>query len=217
MEYILLTVLDLPNRDQEMPWHTNNLEIARKFETFYKKKSKTPKEDIQDTPINTLKDQLEEFIKKYVVTNKYIWCKRVEHTGSIYEGLKINDGLEFDLMFVMHGGKQFEIKKIPERPGYAYLHQKKEQRRKTLFNKLLVKKESTNASTNIFILSPEKVISKFQSTVQKFLDQHKEDGVVKKLRRHGPAIQLDVTEGGSILYSVDLVPSYEIIDEGECF
>ena len=48
-------------------------------------------------------------------------CKKIEYTGSSYEGLKITeDGLEFDVMFIMDG-KDIEIIELEKYPGFASL------------------------------------------------------------------------------------------------
>ena len=36
-------------------------------------------------------------------------CSRLEYTGSAYEGVKVNNDLEFDFMVILEGGRQLEV------------------------------------------------------------------------------------------------------------
>lgn len=56
-------------------------------------------------------------------------CKRLQKSGSISEGLKINDQLEFDVM-IINNGENIRISNIVEYPGYAHLKLKQPSKEK---------------------------------------------------------------------------------------
>lgn len=131
---------------------------------------------------------------------KEIDCKKLEYTGSAYEGLKISsDRLEFDVMFVMDG-KDLEPKIISE--GYCNMSPKDPRDEK--YYKYL---DAGN-------LSPSKIRQKFFSLVQTFVNKYYPRKI--KVLEHGPAVQIDVQKenGTDVWYSVDLVPSYEVKYQG---
>jgi len=169
------------------------------------------------------------------------WCNRLEHTGSVYEGLKAKQELEFDVMYVMKGDR-FKFRPIPGEEGYFTVVQKQDQRQRSVLNSLLVphaildeERQQSKTKQHLatedepnhgkvaakrrgfeYVLSPKLVMEKFESTVTRFMKTYKDRKEKKKeefdymIRRHGPAIQVDVLREQEVWYSVDLVPSYEL-------
>ena len=84
---------------------------------FYNKHAKTPKEDMRKA-----RHELDIHLKRFEVElRKKGLCKKLEFTGSSFEGLKItSDGLEFDVMCILPG-KDIELIEIDECPGFANL------------------------------------------------------------------------------------------------
>ena len=165
--------------------------------------------------------------KMYAKARRNKWCIKYEHTGSVYEGVKANDDIEFDLMFVMNS-KQFEKPQANHGyPGFFNIIQKPELRRRSVLNNLLVSHPTTDDKK---FLSPELVMQRFESMVTKYLNydkQMREEHLKKNkknhhrfvVRRHGPAIQVDFyekkdnEEKEELWYHVDLVPCYIFEDE----
>jgi len=138
------------------------------------------------------------------------WCNRLEHTGSVYEGLKAKQELEFDVMYVMKGDR-FKFRPIPGEEGYFTVVQKQDQRQRSVLNSLLVPhaildEERQQSKTKQHLATEDepnhgKVAAKRRGFEYEF------DYMI---RRHGPAIQVDVLREQEVWYSVDLVPSYEL-------
>lgn len=163
---------------------------------FYDKFAKTPTKEI-----NKAKVKHEIYMKMLEVELKEEgWCKKLEYTGSSYEGLKITeDGLEFDVMFVIDG-KGLETSLIPNREGYCNLHMQEG----------AVSKLFASFGNQEGMLMPKKMISEFFSVLQRTINKLKYEKLFK-LRIHGPAVQMDVNDDkGNFWYSVDLVPSVEV-------
>ncbi|XP_066921013.1 cyclic GMP-AMP synthase-like [Clytia hemisphaerica] len=153
---------------------------------------------------------------------RHDWCKEYLHTGSVYEGLKATAELEYDVMFIMKGDKFYPVKVGEKFPCHFKLIQNPEKRQRSLLNNLLTPhqvKAKGGEGWDEMILSPSKVIQKFESVVHKYINSLKEKkkklieeekfGKVKKggkernnewlmkvddyvIRRHGPAIQVDM-------------------------
>ena len=51
-------------------------------------------------------------------------CKRLQHSGSTTEGLKVNDKMEFDVMIIARG-ENLKITNVEGHPGYVHLTIKK--------------------------------------------------------------------------------------------
>ena len=189
------------------------------FTSIDKGKQSKPKDEVK----------LAEEKKMFAKARRNRWCFRYEHTGSVYEGVKANNDIEYDLMFVMRG-EQFDVSKpFPGYPGFFNIVQKPEERRRSVLNNLLIphchmKTVITNKSKNNeedqeeeeeevknYLLSPERVLQRFESVVTKYLNEkklrkEKQEKVQKDqqrsqisrmtwdrfvVRRHGPAIQVD--------------------------
>lgn len=139
-------------------------------------------------------------------------CKRLDYTGSSYERVKVNksradEDLEFDIQVTMVGGDKLQAIPVTGHPGFARLAHK---------NFLVV---LTEALTDVKSLVrngnqlPEETARQFYSGLQKIINGNEEMSRTIKLRRHGPAIQMDVYMDDAKrhkFYSVDLVPTFEI-------
>ncbi len=127
---------------------------------------------------------------------------RIEFTGSAYEGIKVSETeLEFDCMMVLKGGENLQkVQLSPASPGYVKL--KPVSGKEADFPKIL--------DTNGY-LSSEKIKNVFFGDIQKVINNSAGLKVGVKLKKHGPAIQMDVFKSnGDRWYSVDLVPAFEV-------
>lgn len=259
------SILEIPNifyeGDKEVKsfeWHKNKVE---QMEAFYDDKGKSSKKKIQEADINSLAKGLQNYLKKRekdafkakpkegkdekaemkkmnAKARRNKWCIKYEHTGSVYEGVKANDDIEFDLMFVMNS-KRFEKQQANNKyPGFYNITQGQDQRRRSVLNNMLV---SSNDEEKMF-LSPELVLQRFESMVTKYLNHEKKTRKKHEkesyrshdrfvVKRHGPAIQVDFyknkeknqksekkedqknekkkSEKDELWYHVDLVPCYQ--------
>ena len=104
-------------------------------------------------------------------------CSRVEYTGSAYDGVKVSNDIEFDIMVIKTGETLETITRY-------------------------------NSS-----------VEDFYGTLEQLINKHREMSRLVKLRRHGPAVQMDVYRDewakaqGNAWFLVDVVPSYQI---GNC-
>ena len=127
---------------------------------------------------------------------------RIEFTGSSYEDIKVmSSDLEFDCMVMLKGGPHLG-KVTQEMPlGYSKL-------------RVLPGKENwfPKCTDNQNYLSSELVSGWFFSKLQKAVNDLRINDYEIKLRRHGPATQMDIynLRTSKLWYSVDVVPAYEI-------
>ena len=127
-------------------------------------------------------------------------CQRLEFTGSSYEGVKVNNDIEFDVMFII-SASDVEAKPLEGIPGFAKLRPNEKMQHHAQFHDILDSDKYAVA---------EKVANKFLSNMQ-ILWNNREELQKNRLSKHGPAVQMDVTkEDGSDWYSVDLTPCYEL-------
>ena len=132
-------------------------------------------------------------------------CKKIEYTGSSCEGLKITeDGLEFDVMFIMDG-KDIEIIELEKYPGFANLK---------------IKNGITNSKLLNFVdlktrfLLPHQFMKSFVKDVEGIVGKFSE-GKTMELIKTGPSACLNMFQENKILFSVDLVPAFEINNQGK--
>ena len=118
-------------------------------------------------------------------------CSRVEHTGSVWDGVKVSNDTEFDVMMIK---TEEDIQATPaSSPGYYLLK-----------------------NDNDRCISPESKVAEFCGTLQKLINNHGEMSRLVKLRYHGPAIQIDVHRDetdkrrNNVWFPVDVVLSYEV-------
>lgn len=132
-------------------------------------------------------------------------CKKIEYTGSSYEGLKITeDGLEFDVMFIMDG-KDIEIIELEKYPGFASLKIK---------NGVTHSKLQNFVDLKTRFLLPHQFMENFLKDVQGIVGKFNE-GKRMELIRTGPSACLNMFQENEILFSVDLVPAFEIDNQGK--
>jgi len=129
-------------------------------------------------------------------------CSRIEYTGSSYEGVKVSNDIEFDIMVIQTAGSR-QLTPIPaSSPGFYKL-------------KLADGESATDEFKDIVdgnrCLSPVKSVDSFFGTLQKIIDKHSDVFRNVKLIRHGPAVEMDVSRGNDApWYSVDVVLAYEV-------
>ncbi len=141
-------------------------------------------------------------------------CKRLEYTGSSYEGVKVmktpsDADLEFDIQVILNGGDKLRAVEIPENPGFFKLRHKEFD---TLRIQLQAYTDDPRLRENADQL-PERTACTFYSELQKVINSNDELRNRINLRRHGPAIQMDVYKDLSKIskfYSVDMVPTFEV-------
>lgn len=132
-------------------------------------------------------------------------CKKIEYTGSSYEGLKITeDGLEFDVMFIMDG-KDIEIIELEKYPGFASLKIK---------NGVTHSKLQNFVDLKTRFLLPHQFMENFLKDVKGIVGKFNE-GKRMELIRTGPSACLNMFQENEILCSVDLVPAFEIDNQGK--
>ena len=126
-------------------------------------------------------------------------AQHIHFQGSSYEGLKtLASELEFDCLIVLKGKAIMAAGLNPA--GYTKL--------KCNGQGLSVDKMCEDG-----MLSPQKIRNKFQSELQKSINNTGRSGYLK-LVSHGPAIQIDVYHDWGIKqdkwYSVDMVPGFHV-------
>ncbi|KAI0215608.1 hypothetical protein LSAT2_032333 [Lamellibrachia satsuma] len=179
----------------EQAWHSKP-EVTTMLQQFHEKYARQPTAAIEEAkPIHTkYTDYLAKGLKNLEI------CSRVEYTGSAYEGVKVSNDIEFDIMVIKKEGNH-TIKAVQTPiPGYYYLPE--------------------GNSSNI---SPDKNVTDFCGTLQDLINKHPEMSRLVILRYHGPAVQMDVYRSevdrtpNNVWYSVDVVLSYAAKqDQQEC-
>ena len=134
-------------------------------------------------------------------------CTRIEYTGSSYEGVKVSNDLEFDILVIIPL-KASEVHVEPSRrPGFYTLRCDQS----TRFDPRLC----DSMETDSLVLSPEKTTKSFLSTVQKIIntDDDMRAKIILKRKPTAPSIQMDVLKNRNDptpWYFVDVVPALEI-------
>lgn len=142
-------------------------------------------------------------------------CKRLQHSGSTTEGLKVNDKMEFDVMIIARG-ENLKITNVEGHPGYVHLTIKKESKgyKKSILQRYV--DNSKYLSPNIFmqkIFKQIKAIVEVEEDLEELEWETKTQVIVKK---HGPSICLTFkAENGTFLFQADIVPTIEIIRNGK--
>ena len=141
------------------------------------------------THLNQLVDDLFSHMKDHGIANEILF------QGSSYEGIKtmVSD-LEFDCLVVLEGMPYIDNDNCP-----------------TGYKKLLPSGQGLAilGMCEFSYLSPRKILSKFQSELQKSINALGRSQEMK-LRTHGTAVQIDVYRVDCLWYSVDMVPGFEI-------
>ena len=173
-------------------------DVKRQLKEFYEKHAKTPKEEMKKA-----RQELEVLLKRFEVElKKKELCKRLEYTGSSFEGLKnTSDGLEFDVMCILPG-KDVELIQIDECPGFVNLG--------FTGSAPSILKTFVEETGNVVL--PHRVVNKYISEITLILnglgEKEKERVEIKK---SGPAVCIIVKhDSGSIWFKADFVPSIEL-------
>ena len=136
-------------------------------------------------------------------------CIRPEYTGSAYEGVKVwktpsDPDIEFDVMVIMKGGEKLVA--TPVKAGYATLRLKDA-------SAVTVASVGSTMCLDASVVNTLLTARMFFGKLQRIINASANMKGKVKLIDHGPAVQMDVYEdmaGGKKLYSVDMVPTYEI-------
>ena len=141
-------------------------------------------------------------------------CKRLQHSGSTTEGLKVNDKMEFDVMIIARG-ENLKITNVEGHPGYVHLTIKEESKgyKKNTLQRYI--DNSTYLSPSIFM---QKIFKKIKAILEEEdLEEFEGDtGTQVIVKKHGPSICLTfTTENGTFLFQADIVPTIEIIRNGK--
>lgn len=173
-------------------------DVKKQLMEFYEKQAKTPKEEMKKA-----RQELEVLLKRFEVElKKKELCKRLEYTGSSFEGLKItSDGLEFDVMCILPG-KDVVLIEIDECPGFVNLG----------FAGSTPNILQTFVEETSNVVSPQRVVSKYISEITLI-----RNGLGKKekeridLKKSGPAVCIIFKhDNGNIWFKADFVPSIEL-------
>src|SRR6218665_3093080 len=196
-------------------------ELYRAFQNFHDKHAREPREKMA-MAMRIHRAYMEEIENAF---RRNGICHRLEYTGSSYEGVKVrknsdNDDLEFDVMIVIDKHKyDLQVLKDGARPGYAWLKINRGEQPSRGLDRVL---EHWNffgyiTSGDLYV-DPTKTIDIFNGELQKLINDSAQMKGKVKLRRHGPAVQMDVhpdsgmVHWGPRLFSVDLVPAYQVGD-----
>ena len=181
----------------KLAWH-DKPETTKLLREFHEKHARQPQKEIVEAKQRHT-EYTELIASELRAQGK---CSRIEYTGSSYEGVKVSNDLEFDIMVIRTAGSQ-DLTPVPARnPGYYKL-----------------KVAGVGTDPDVFkdalgdnrCLSPIKTVDRFYGTLQKILNKHSARLRDVTLRRHGPAIQMDVSRGKDVpWYSVDVVLAHEV-------
>jgi len=198
-------------------WHGDE-ELHQHLRNFHDSVGRFPKKETDEAREyhTQLTKKLEDELKK---RNK---CSRVEFTGSSYEGVKVSNNIEFDVMMIL-SVSHTDVKVEPTKhAGYFHLRASKENASKKNANKENASKETPYkenpklkkmlADKNL--VSPTKAAGAFYGNVNRYVSKTEEARQRIKLKRHGPATQLEVYkhsfEDKDPWYFVDVVPAIEV-------
>ena len=187
-------------------WY-NAQEVRQMLVTFYKEKARYlyhPRKEASEE-LNLYLNKLEAEMKK-----EGLW-DRLQHSGSTEEDLKVNDGLEFDVMCIING-KNIDITNVEDYPGFAHLSIKEG----TKGNKENILQRSVDSKCNY--LSPIKFMKEYFHQIETAVEKTEELGLKTqiKMKEHGPAVYLIFEHSsGFRKFKVDIVPTIEIKKEGK--
>lgn len=186
-----------------MPWHSDP-DVKVTLQKYHENKAKQPNDAIKQT--KAAFEALMVNFRNYLQNTNV--AERFEYVGSSYEDVRVNLPVEYDVLIVLKNGPS--LQKIScSVPGFSYFQVSNTD--KTKFDQGYFKRDTN-------ILSSRQVINKFQSFVDNWLSyirtNNQRPAGISDVRRklHGAAaIQIDAYGGGStILFSVDLVPTFEL-------
>jgi len=214
--------LSLAYQEVNLGWHHGE-RLRNAVKTFHEKYAKEPKGLAAARTVHKeIMDKINDYLRMKNV------CVNVEYTGSAYEGTQVTrspsgDDLEFDNQFILNGGNQMTATRINDAPGYVHAEIKQSSlcySRNTNsssngYGRPAYDKDTSDLKFGVFennYANSEKTAEKFFGEVQKCINNDFELRNKVKLRKHGPAVQMDVYhhKGGPRYFSVDLVPTYKI-------
>ena len=163
-------------------------EVTKLLQQFHEKYARQPMKAIDEAkPTHT------KYIKYLANELRKLGIARVEYTGSAYEGVKVSNDIEFDIMMIKTAGNVKPVQTSTS--GYYHLQE-----------------DDGRSRSHV---SPDKMVADFCGTLQKLINNHPDMSRLVKLRKHGPAVQMDVYESEvdkkqtKPWYTVDVVLSYE--------
>ena len=181
-------------------WHSGD-KLQRDLLEFHQACASFPKVPVAEAQrhhVSTMSTFRNTFQRNGVATEFHF-------TGSTYEGLKVpSTDMEFDVMVVLNGERTMRVENL--RPLYY-----------NLYCGSNINPFSKSKAPGSNYLDPDKVVSYFHGELKRVLNQYPELDRIIKLRRHGPAVQMDVyknPDGRTLFYSVDMVPAYQVGDGG---
>ena len=182
--------------------------ITKKLREYFVKNVKIAEAD-QARARRLVRDCIKDQIIEYCKQNSSLPILRTEYTGSVYERLKTEAADEVDIMVVLKTDKSL-LWGRPEvlvedvgKAGYALLKARDDSRLLSYVN-------------SEGYIDPKRLRNGwFCSLVVRAVNafnRHANSDVTLKVRYHGPAVQVDITEEQNdvLLLSVDLVPCFEI-------
>lgn len=187
----------------ETDWHTS-ADFLKQVRDFHDSHARQP----SGLPVDRAKQILNQILGKIEAEMNrqgVFICSRFEYRGSSYEGLKVaknpNDqDLEYDIMFVIEGGKDLEERNF-QTDGYARLQPKSGKESRPAFQKTI----------KGGLISAAETRNKFYGQVIKCnLDQC--DVVY-----NGPAVRINIKERGRAFFSIDLAPHYDLTGQGKMY
>ncbi|PFX19295.1 Mitochondrial dynamics protein MID51 [Stylophora pistillata] len=173
--------------------------LTQQLRRFSAEHVKINKEDTHQTK-HLVDSYLKNGVLRYIFDNSQpLAISKLEYTGSLYERLKTEAADEVDVMVVLQTDKQEVILEDAGVPGFVLL--------KLLKDDSPLKKYT---NTDGYIIPDKLRASWFFGLVQKAVNELVLQGEMK-VRSHGPAVQLDITDSNSgKKLSADLVPTFQI-------
>ena len=182
--------------------------LTKKLREYFVKNVKIAEAD-QARARSLVRDCIKDQIIEYCKQNSSLPILRIEYTGSVYERLKTEAADEVDIMVVLKTDKPL-LWGDPEvlvedvgKAGYALLKARDDSR--------LLSYANSKGYIDPKRLRNGWFCSLVVRAVNAF-NRHANSDVTLKVRYHGPAVQVDITEEQNdvLLLSVDLVPCFEI-------
>ena len=181
----------------DQPWHSGD-KLLKDLLQFHQACASFPKSQLAEAKTHFLAtaDTLRDALQKNGVSD-------FQYTGSTYEGIKVpSTDAEFDVMVILNGGNNIKV----EDPGRLYSNLSSDS---TQFSKVNVPDSKH--------IDPNKVLEQHFGVLQREINQCPDLQESITLRRHGPAVQMDIYQDSdkkSLFYSVDMVPTYFVPDRG---
>ena len=190
-------------------------EITNQFIKIPDKEMKSSQRLIKNFVENDLIERMKE--KDELFSHMF---KKIHHTGSVYNGTKVEEPDEFDLSVVLNLTLPlgtYHLKRDANcPPGYVLLNiiRPRKHLPKHLFKKFMNLLHFYSSENEQFFMDPVKVRSWFQGIIEKTLpeiNQKLDDSTITEIlhvakRQSGPALTLTIYMVSGDLINVDLVP-----------